>query len=64
MENRECTKCNGHMNNACLYTGNGELLIGLPSKSFMVKKACHIETYVCSNCGHVELVAKDKEMFK
>ena len=41
----------------------GVLIIGQPIKGFK-RKACGIETYVCSNCGHVEFVAEDKEIFK
>lgn len=51
------------MKEAWVSTGAGVLIIGQPIKG-LKRKACGIETYVCSNCGHVELVAQNKEIFK
>ena len=63
MENRECIYCKNQMKEAWASTGAGVLIIGQPIKG-LKRKACGLETYVCSNCGHVEFVAKDKEIFK
>jgi hypothetical protein len=63
MENRECINCKIQMKEAWINTGAGVLILQQPIKGFK-RKACGVNTYVCSNCGHVEFVAENKELFK
>lgn len=63
MENRECIHCKNQMKEAWLNTGAGVLLLEQPIKG-LKRKACGIKTYVCSNCGHIELVAENIELFR
>jgi len=51
------------MKEAWINTGAGVLILQQPIKGFK-RKACGVNTYVCSNCGHVEFVAENKELFK
>ncbi|MBU3172415.1 hypothetical protein [Clostridium estertheticum] len=51
------------MKEACINSGAGVLILEQPIKGFK-RKACGVTTYVCSSCGHVEFVAKNKELFK
>ena len=51
------------MKEAWINAGAGVLILEQPIKGFK-RKSCGITTYVCSNCGHVEFVAENKELFK
>jgi hypothetical protein len=63
MENRKCTHCNNEMKKAWINTGAGTIILQQAIKGLKAK-ACGIDTYVCSNCGHIELVAENVELFK
>lgn len=63
MENRECIQCKTEMKEAWINTGAGVLILEQPVKGFR-RKTCSIKTYVCPNCGHIELVAENTEIIK
>lgn len=62
MKDRECIHCENQMKEAWINTGMGTLILEPQIKG--LKKVCGIKVYVCSNCGHIELVAENTELFK
>jgi predicted RNA-binding Zn-ribbon protein involved in translation (DUF1610 family) len=63
MENRECINCKQPIKPAWINTGAGVLVLEQPIKG-LKRKACGVKAYVCPNCGHVELVADNPELFE
>lgn len=63
METRVCINCKIQMKEAWINTGAGVLILEQPIKG-LKRKACGIDTYVCTNCGHVELVCSNTDIFK
>ena len=58
---RNCLRCNEDMKVAELSAGTGYVQLEQKGKGFNAKVSL-VDTYVCSKCGYIEMVAQNPEI--
>jgi hypothetical protein len=64
LNNRKCLRCHKEMTLVWVNPGGGALLIEEAKKGFVKRKTSGVNGYLCTNCGQLELVAAQPEVFK
>ena len=62
-ETRRCPECGGDMKQVKLTTGFGGVYLSMPGKGLMAEKRSSISSYVCVDCGKIDLRADDPKTF-
>lgn len=63
-KSRYCLRCQKEMTLVWVNPGGGALLIEESKKGFVKRKTSGVNGFLCTNCGQVELVADNPEIFK